>query len=136
MIEERGGYLIKGLQDVFPEQKPIDRTFINTWEDNKVVDLVKKSGRPYPHPDPEEPTPDGPAFIEAARQMGIPIHADLNGPMQAGGRTAGSGALAGNGWSFQGGWSEGGARGAGVAWLGGDDCGYGIGWPPCGGSRQ
>ena len=33
VIEERGGYIIKGLQDVFPEQKPIDRTFINTWED-------------------------------------------------------------------------------------------------------
>ena len=45
VIEERGGYLIKQLQDVFPEQKPIDRTFINTWEDPKVVDLVKKSGR-------------------------------------------------------------------------------------------
>ncbi|WP_367873580.1 hydrolase [Luteolibacter sp. Populi] len=45
VIEERGGYLIKGLQDVFPEQKPIDRTFINTWEDPKVTELVKKSGR-------------------------------------------------------------------------------------------
>jgi nicotinamidase-related amidase len=45
VLEERGGYLIKGLQDVFPEQKPIDRTFINTWEDPKVTDLVKKSGR-------------------------------------------------------------------------------------------
>lgn len=45
VIEERGGYLIKGLQDVFPEQKPINRTFINTWEDPKVTDLVKKSGR-------------------------------------------------------------------------------------------
>ncbi|HEY0944974.1 MAG TPA: hydrolase [Opitutaceae bacterium] len=45
VIEERGGYIIKGLQDVFPEQKPIDRTFINTWEDRKVTDLVKKSGR-------------------------------------------------------------------------------------------
>jgi nicotinamidase-related amidase len=45
VIEERGGYIIKGLQDVFPEQKPIDRTFINTWEDPKVTDLVKKSGR-------------------------------------------------------------------------------------------
>jgi nicotinamidase-related amidase len=45
VIEERGGYLIKALQDVFPEQKPIDRTFINTWEDARVVDLVKKSGR-------------------------------------------------------------------------------------------
>jgi nicotinamidase-related amidase len=45
VIEERGGYLIKALQDVFPEQRPIDRTFINTWEDPKVTDLVKKSGR-------------------------------------------------------------------------------------------
>lgn len=45
VIEERGGYLIKALQDVFPEQTPIDRTFINTWEDPQVTDRVKKSGR-------------------------------------------------------------------------------------------
>jgi hypothetical protein len=45
VLEERGGYLIKGLQDVFPDQKPIDRTFINTWEDKKVVDAVKATGR-------------------------------------------------------------------------------------------
>src|SRR5258706_10471210 len=45
VVEERGGFLIKGLQDVFPEQKPIDRTFINTWEDSRVVDAVKKTGR-------------------------------------------------------------------------------------------
>ncbi|MDY7227042.1 hydrolase [Hyalangium rubrum] len=45
VLEERGGYLVKGLQDVFPEQKPIDRTFINTWEDSRVVDAVKKTGR-------------------------------------------------------------------------------------------
>ena len=45
VIEERGGYLIKGLLDVFPEQKPINRTFINTWEDPKVTDIVKKSRR-------------------------------------------------------------------------------------------
>ena len=45
VLEERGGYLIKGLQDVFPEQKPIDRTFINTWEDKNVVDAVSKTGR-------------------------------------------------------------------------------------------
>jgi len=45
VIEERGGYLIKGLQDLFPEQKPINRTFINAWEDPKVTDIVKKSGR-------------------------------------------------------------------------------------------
>jgi nicotinamidase-related amidase len=45
VIEERGGHLIKGLQDVFPDQKPIDRTFINTWQDSNVTDIVKKSGR-------------------------------------------------------------------------------------------
>lgn len=45
VMEERGGYLIKGLQDVFPDQKPIDRTFINTWEDPAVTEIVKKSGR-------------------------------------------------------------------------------------------
>src|SRR5687768_5344951 len=45
VVEERGGYLIKGLQDVFPEQKPIDRTLINTWEDRRVVAAVEKTGR-------------------------------------------------------------------------------------------
>ena len=45
VVAERGGYLIQGLQDVFPEQKPIDRTFINTWEDSRVVEAVKKTGR-------------------------------------------------------------------------------------------
>src|SRR6201986_5084590 len=45
VVEERGGKLIKGLQDVFPNQKPIDRTWINTWEDTRVVDAVKKTGR-------------------------------------------------------------------------------------------
>ena len=45
VVEERGGYLLKQLQDVFPDQKPIDRTFINTWEDARVVDWVKKTGK-------------------------------------------------------------------------------------------
>jgi nicotinamidase-related amidase len=45
VLEARGGYLIMALQDVFPEQKPIDRTFINTWEDERVVAAVKKTGR-------------------------------------------------------------------------------------------
>lgn len=30
VLQDRGGYLIKGLQDVFPEQKPIDRSWINS----------------------------------------------------------------------------------------------------------
>src|SRR5687767_4760877 len=45
VMEERGGYLIKQLQDVFPDQKPINRTFINTWEDKRIVDWVKATGR-------------------------------------------------------------------------------------------
>src|SRR5437016_13536262 len=45
VLERQGGYLLKQLQDVFPEQKPIDRTFINTWEDARVVEWVKKTGR-------------------------------------------------------------------------------------------
>lgn len=45
VLAERGGHIIKGLQDVFPEQKPIDRTFINTWQDPNVTEVVKKSGR-------------------------------------------------------------------------------------------
>src|SRR3954469_11489828 len=45
VVKDRGGKLIKPLQDVFPEQKPIDRTFINTWEDVRVVDAVKKTAR-------------------------------------------------------------------------------------------
>jgi nicotinamidase-related amidase len=45
VVEDRGGLLLKQLQDVFPDQKPIDRTFINTWEDARVVEWVKKTGR-------------------------------------------------------------------------------------------
>ncbi|MCD9017691.1 hydrolase [Fulvivirgaceae bacterium QH1ED-6-2] len=45
VLEARGGKLLKQLQEVFPEQKPIDRTFINTWEDARVVEWVKKTGR-------------------------------------------------------------------------------------------
>jgi nicotinamidase-related amidase len=45
VLKDRGGDLIKPLQDVFPEQVPIDRSFINTWEDGRVVDWVKATGR-------------------------------------------------------------------------------------------
>ena len=45
VLEERGGYLLKDVQDVFPDQKPIDRTTLNTWEDERVVNAVKKIGR-------------------------------------------------------------------------------------------
>ena len=45
VVEERGGYLLGPLQAVFPEQKPINRTFINTWEDERCVEWVRKTGR-------------------------------------------------------------------------------------------
>jgi nicotinamidase-related amidase len=45
VTKDRGGNLPQALQAVFPEQVPIDRTTLNTWEDQRVVDLVKKSGR-------------------------------------------------------------------------------------------
>ena len=45
VVEERGGYLIKQLQDIFPDQKPIDRTWINAWEDDRVINWVKNTGR-------------------------------------------------------------------------------------------
>src|SRR6266566_3748330 len=43
--EERGGVIFKQIQAVFPEQKPMNRTFINAWEDRRVVEAVKKTGR-------------------------------------------------------------------------------------------
>jgi len=45
VLEARGGKLIQGLRDVFPDQKPVDRTYINAWEDERIVDLVKARGR-------------------------------------------------------------------------------------------
>jgi nicotinamidase-related amidase len=45
VVSARGGHLPQALQAVFPDQVPIDRTTLNTWEDSRVVDLVKKTGR-------------------------------------------------------------------------------------------
>ncbi len=45
VLAARGGKLLPQLQAVFPEQEPIDRSFINTWQDEKVVDAVKATGR-------------------------------------------------------------------------------------------
>ena len=33
------------VRAVFPDQKPIDRTFINSWEDRRVVEAVNNTGR-------------------------------------------------------------------------------------------
>jgi nicotinamidase-related amidase len=43
--EEGGGQIFKGVQDVFPDHKTINRSFINAWEDERVVEAVKKTGR-------------------------------------------------------------------------------------------
>src|SRR5882724_10069385 len=43
--EQRGGKIFSQVQAVFPDQKPIDRTFINAWEDRRVVEAVKKTRR-------------------------------------------------------------------------------------------
>jgi nicotinamidase-related amidase len=40
--EERGGMIFKQVQAVFPDQKTINRTFINCWEDRRVVEAVKR----------------------------------------------------------------------------------------------
>jgi nicotinamidase-related amidase len=42
---KRGGEIFRQIQTVFPDQQPIDRTFINSWEDRRVVEAVKKTGR-------------------------------------------------------------------------------------------
>lgn len=45
VIAAQGGNIFPQITDVFPGQEIIDRTFINTWEDPKVVDAVKATGR-------------------------------------------------------------------------------------------
>lgn len=45
VVKDRGGMLLKGVQDVFPDQVPIDRTFINAWEDSRIRDWAENTGR-------------------------------------------------------------------------------------------
>lgn len=45
VIVNQGGRLFPQITDVFPDQEVIDRTFINTWQDSKVVEAVKATGR-------------------------------------------------------------------------------------------
>ncbi|PZQ16469.1 MAG: hydrolase [Rhodanobacter denitrificans] len=45
VIAERGGLIFPQITEVFPGQEVIDRTLINTWQDPKVVDAVKATGR-------------------------------------------------------------------------------------------
>jgi nicotinamidase-related amidase len=45
VVADRGGKIFPQLTAVFPGQEIIDRTFINTWEDRKVVNAVRETGR-------------------------------------------------------------------------------------------
>lgn len=39
------GPVFPEIQEVFPEQEPIDRTSMNAWEDEKFVNAIKATGR-------------------------------------------------------------------------------------------
>ncbi len=45
VVEDLGGKLNQQLQDVFPDQVPIHRTTLNSWEDPRVVEWVRQTGR-------------------------------------------------------------------------------------------
>ena len=45
VVAARGGVIFPHVTDVFPDNEVIDRTTINTWEDPKVVNAVKATGR-------------------------------------------------------------------------------------------
>jgi hypothetical protein len=38
-------YILQAIQDEFPDQKPINRTWTNAWQDQRLVDAVRKIGR-------------------------------------------------------------------------------------------
>src|ERR1700746_1615058 len=40
-----GGWIFKQIQAVFPDQTPIDHTSINSWEDRRIVEAVRKTER-------------------------------------------------------------------------------------------
>ncbi|MCV4342654.1 hydrolase [Pseudomonas capsici] len=43
--ESFSGYIWPELLGVFPDQQPIERTSMNSWEDRKLVEAVKATGR-------------------------------------------------------------------------------------------
>lgn len=45
VLAARGGVIFPQITNVFPDHEVIDRSFINTWEDPNVVDVVKATGR-------------------------------------------------------------------------------------------
>ena len=40
-----GGPILSKLQEVFPDQNPIDRMTINPWEEGRIITAVEKTGR-------------------------------------------------------------------------------------------
>lgn len=44
--ETFSGPIFPAVQSVFPDQQPIDRTTMNTWEDKRITDRVNQIGRP------------------------------------------------------------------------------------------
>src|SRR5262245_28133733 len=46
-VESQGfsGYMLPQIQAVFPEQKPIERSSMNSWDDEGFVAAVKATGR-------------------------------------------------------------------------------------------
>jgi nicotinamidase-related amidase len=45
IVEDLGGKVVPQLQAVFPDQQSINRTNMNAWEDPRVVDWVRATGR-------------------------------------------------------------------------------------------
>ena len=45
VVAARVARLSRGIQDLFPNNEVIDRTFINTWQDERVVTAVKATKR-------------------------------------------------------------------------------------------
>jgi nicotinamidase-related amidase len=45
VLKDRGGKIFRQITDIFPDQVPIDRTTINTWEDERVVEWVRATGK-------------------------------------------------------------------------------------------
>jgi choline dehydrogenase len=73
----RGGAKGWGFKDVLPTYKAQEdwEGGANEWRGVGGPVHIRKPGNPHP---------TAPAFIEAARQMGFPVHDDANGPMRGG----------------------------------------------------
>ena len=74
---ERSGAKGWGFKDVLPTYKAQE-----DWEGG--ANEWRGAGGPVHIRRPGHPHPTAPAFVEAARQMGFPIHDDANGPMRPG----------------------------------------------------